>query len=75
MRNYELGFVLHPQVEQADVTQAVERVGQYLAAGGGEVAVIADSKGFSLRYLRLGQGALRKLKGPEPMARIQDRRM
>ncbi len=40
MRSYELGFILHPQVEQADVTQAVERVGQYVTAGGGEVASV-----------------------------------
>jgi len=37
MRPYELGFILHPQVEQPDVTQAVDRVSQYVAATGGEV--------------------------------------
>ncbi|UCC88904.1 MAG: 30S ribosomal protein S6 [Anaerolineales bacterium] len=40
MRNYELGFILHPQVEQPDVTQVVDRVGQYVTAGGGEVASV-----------------------------------
>lgn len=40
MRNYELGFILHPQVEQPDVTQAVEKVGQYVEAGGGEVTSV-----------------------------------
>jgi small subunit ribosomal protein S6 len=40
MRNYELGFILHPDVEQADVTQAVEKVGQYITAGSGEVTSV-----------------------------------
>jgi small subunit ribosomal protein S6 len=40
MRNYELGLIFHPQVEQADVTQAVEKVGQYVTAGGGEVTSV-----------------------------------
>ena len=40
MRNYELGLILHPQVDQPDVPQAVERVGQYVAAGGGAVTSV-----------------------------------
>jgi hypothetical protein len=40
MRPYELGFILHPQVEQPDVTQAVDKVSQYVAAGGGEVTSV-----------------------------------
>jgi small subunit ribosomal protein S6 len=40
MRSYELGFILHPNVEQADVTQAVEKVGQHVKAGGGEVTSV-----------------------------------
>jgi small subunit ribosomal protein S6 len=40
MRSYELGFILHPDVEQADVTQAVDKVGQYITAGGGEVTSV-----------------------------------
>ena len=40
MRNYELGFVIHPEVEQSDVTQAVDKVGQYVLAGGGEVTSV-----------------------------------
>ena len=40
MRNYELGFILHPEVEQSDVTQTVDRVGQYVTSGGGEVASV-----------------------------------
>jgi len=40
MKNYELGFVIHPEVEQSDVTQAVDKVGQYVSAGGGEVTSV-----------------------------------
>ena len=40
MRQYELGFILHPEVEQSDVTQTVDRVGQYVTSGGGEVASV-----------------------------------
>ncbi len=40
MRNYELGFIIHPEVEQSDVTQAVDKVGQYVSAGGGEVTSV-----------------------------------
>jgi small subunit ribosomal protein S6 len=40
MRDYELGFILHPDVEQADVTEAVERVSQYVTTIGGEVASV-----------------------------------
>ena len=40
MRHYELGFILHPQVEQPDVTQAVERIKQYVVIGGGEVTSV-----------------------------------
>lgn len=40
MRNYELSFVIHPEVEQSDVTQAVDKVGQYVSAGGGEVTSV-----------------------------------
>jgi small subunit ribosomal protein S6 len=40
MRPYELGFILHPEVEQSDVTQTVDRVGQYVTSGGGEVASV-----------------------------------
>jgi len=35
MRNYELGIILHPSVEQADVTQAVDKVSQYITTSGG----------------------------------------
>lgn len=40
MRHYELGLIFHPQVEQPDVTQAVEKVKQYLTTSGGEVASV-----------------------------------
>jgi small subunit ribosomal protein S6 len=40
MRQYELGLVLHPEVEQPDVTEAVDKVGQVIEAVGGEVTSI-----------------------------------
>ncbi|GAB4543320.1 MAG: 30S ribosomal protein S6 [Anaerolineae bacterium] len=40
MRQYELGLILHPEVEQPDVTQAVEKVSQYITATGGEVTSV-----------------------------------
>jgi small subunit ribosomal protein S6 len=40
MRDYELGFVIHPEVDQSDVTEAVDKVGQYVTAGGGEVTSV-----------------------------------
>lgn len=40
MRQYELGLIIHPAVEQPDVTQAVEKIGQHIAATGGEVTSV-----------------------------------
>jgi small subunit ribosomal protein S6 len=40
MRQYELGFIIHPRVEQPDVTQAVDRVRQYVTATGGQVTSV-----------------------------------
>ena len=37
MRSYELGIVIHPDVEVPDVTQAVDTVGQYVETVGGAV--------------------------------------
>lgn len=51
MRHYELGFILHPQVEQPDVTQAVERVKQYVVTGGGEVTSVDVWGRRTLAYL------------------------
>jgi ribosomal protein S6 len=49
MRGYELGIILHPDVEQADVTQAVDKVGQYITVGGGEVTSV-DVWGRHVRF-------------------------
>jgi small subunit ribosomal protein S6 len=51
MRSYELGFILHPQVEQSDVTQAVDKVGQYVTATGGEVTSVDVWGRRALAYL------------------------
>ena len=48
MRNYELGLILHPDLEQEDVPQAVEKVGQYVEASGGKVV---DAKIWGRRVL------------------------
>ena len=50
MRDYELGFVIHPEVDQADVTEAVDKVGQYVTAGGGEVTSVDVWGRRSLAY-------------------------
>jgi small subunit ribosomal protein S6 len=39
MRSYELGVVLHPALEEADVTQAVEKLSGYVKAGGSVTSV------------------------------------
>jgi small subunit ribosomal protein S6 len=39
MRSYELGVVLHPALEEADVTQTVEKLSGYLKAGGSVTSV------------------------------------
>lgn len=38
MRSYELGIILHPQLEQDSVQQAVDKVSKYIEAGGGSVS-------------------------------------
>ena len=40
MRNYELGVILHPDLEEADVTKAIETIGQYVQSNGGQVASV-----------------------------------
>lgn len=37
MRDYELAFIIHPQVEGEDVAGVVEEVGKYISDVGGEV--------------------------------------
>jgi small subunit ribosomal protein S6 len=40
MRSYELGVILHPDLEEADVTSTIETIGQYVQSGGGQVASV-----------------------------------
>jgi small subunit ribosomal protein S6 len=40
MRSYELGVILHPDLEEAAVTQALEKVNGYLQTGGGTVTSV-----------------------------------
>jgi len=37
MRNYELVFILHPDVEEEGVTEIRERIGDLITSGGGQV--------------------------------------
>jgi len=37
MRNYELTFIVHPELEKGGVTAAIERVKQLIVEGGGQV--------------------------------------
>ncbi len=40
MRSYELGVILHPDLEEAAITQALEKVNGYLQTGGGTVTSV-----------------------------------
>ena len=40
MRSYELGVILNPTLEEAEITQAIEKVSGYLTAGGGTVSAV-----------------------------------
>ena len=40
MRGYELGVILHPDLEEADVTAAIETIGEYVQNNGGQVASV-----------------------------------
>ena len=50
MRNYELGVILHPDLEEADVTAAIETIGQYVQNGDGQVASVDVWGRRSLAY-------------------------
>lgn len=38
MRNYELTFIIHPEVEDEGITDMLEKVSQFITDGGGQVA-------------------------------------
>lgn len=40
MRSYELGVVLSPNLEEAEMTQAIDKLSGYLKAGGGTVSSV-----------------------------------
>jgi small subunit ribosomal protein S6 len=40
MKDYELGIIFHPSLEQADVQPAIDKVSRYVQAGGGNVASV-----------------------------------
>jgi small subunit ribosomal protein S6 len=40
MRSYELGVIIHPDVEQADVAETVEKISEYVKSTGGEVTSV-----------------------------------
>ena len=40
MRSYELGVVLSPNLEEAEMTQAIDKLSGYLKTGGGTVSSV-----------------------------------
>lgn len=40
MRNYELGLVLQPTLDETEVTRLIEKIGQYLGTDGGSVTSV-----------------------------------
>jgi len=40
MRNYELGLVLQPILDEAEITRLIEKIRQYLNADGGSVTSV-----------------------------------
>ncbi|MGQ9500870.1 MAG: 30S ribosomal protein S6 [Anaerolineae bacterium] len=40
MRNYELGLVLQPTLDETEVTRLIEKIGQHLGTDGGNVTSV-----------------------------------
>ena len=40
MRNYELTFIVHPDVEDEGITDVVDKVSRFIAEGGGQVTSV-----------------------------------
>jgi small subunit ribosomal protein S6 len=40
MRSYEVGLIMNPALEEAEMTQAIEKVSGYLKSGGGVVSSV-----------------------------------
>ena len=41
MKDYELGLIFHPSLDQADVQPAIDKVSRYIQTGGGNVASVS----------------------------------
>ncbi len=50
MNEYELGVILHPDLEEADVTPAVETISGYVESNGGKVTSVNVWGRRSLAY-------------------------
>lgn len=48
---YEMVFILHPATPEDELPNLVERIKQYVAAGGGEVASVESSAPWGRRKL------------------------
>jgi small subunit ribosomal protein S6 len=40
MRSYEVGLIMNPSLEEAELTQAIEKVSGYITTGGGVVSAV-----------------------------------
>jgi len=59
MRSYELTFIIHPEVEEPDFSQLIEKVKGYITSNGGQVTNV-DIWGrrrlaYPIRRVREGQ--------------------
>ncbi len=41
MRDYELGLIFHPNLDQPDIQPAIDKVSRYIQTGGGNVASVS----------------------------------
>jgi small subunit ribosomal protein S6 len=41
MRDYELGLIFHPSLDQAEIQPALDKVSHYIQTGGGNVASVS----------------------------------
>ncbi len=77
MRNYELLFIIHPDVEEDDFTAIVERVSKLITRNDGQVKQV-DPWGmrrlaYPIQYQREGQYVLMKMDmQPQGVAELEN---
>ncbi|RMF26984.1 MAG: 30S ribosomal protein S6 [Chloroflexi bacterium] len=59
MRSYELTFIIHPEVEEPDFSQLIEKVKGYITSNGGQVTNVdiwgRRKLAYPIRRVREGQ--------------------